>query len=103
MNDERNLAAAPLAQQPREDTPRPPDLRTVGPRSNDVVALRGWQPSDLPVIAEASEDPYIPLITTVPSRYTQMKDMPGCVANTTKQLTAEDARWRSLLPRLATW
>jgi [ribosomal protein S5]-alanine N-acetyltransferase len=70
MNDNRNLVAAPLAQQPREDAPQPPDLRTIGPRGNDFVALRGWRPSDLPVIAEASQDPYIPLITTVPSRYT---------------------------------
>lgn len=47
-----------------------PDLRAVRPRGNDLVLLRPWQEADLPVIAEASSDPYIPLITTVPARYT---------------------------------
>ncbi|NDZ63853.1 GNAT family N-acetyltransferase [Streptomyces cyaneofuscatus] len=31
--------------------------------------LRPWEMSDLPLIREAAQDPYIPLITTVPSRY----------------------------------
>ncbi len=56
----------------RTNTPsggRPPDLRALPPRGNDIVALRIWQPADLPAIAEASSDPYIPLITTVPAPY----------------------------------
>ncbi|MFJ9306219.1 GNAT family N-acetyltransferase [Streptomyces cyaneofuscatus] len=31
--------------------------------------LRPWEMSDLPLIREAAQDPYIPLITTAPSRY----------------------------------
>ncbi|WNF26752.1 GNAT family N-acetyltransferase [Streptomyces sp. C11-1] len=31
--------------------------------------LRPWEMSDLPLIREAAQDPYIPLITTIPSRY----------------------------------
>jgi RimJ/RimL family protein N-acetyltransferase len=48
----------------------PPDLRGVEPRRNETVLLRAWQADDLPVIAEASDDPYIPLITTVPAPFT---------------------------------
>ena len=51
------------------DLPDWPDLRGVRPRSNDLVLLRPWQDGDLSVIAEASSDPYIPLITSVPARY----------------------------------
>jgi len=47
-----------------------PDLRGVRPRGNDLVLLRPWRDGDLPVIAEASRDPYIPQITSVPARYT---------------------------------
>jgi [ribosomal protein S5]-alanine N-acetyltransferase len=49
---------------------QPADLRALPPRSNDAVLLRPWQEADLPAVAEASTDPYIPLITTVPARYT---------------------------------
>ncbi|HET6499322.1 MAG TPA: GNAT family protein [Amycolatopsis sp.] len=70
MTHDPNIDADPLPHQPGEDTPPPPDLRTLGPRSNDLVTLRPWLPSDLPVIAEASRDPYLPLITTIPSSYT---------------------------------
>jgi [ribosomal protein S5]-alanine N-acetyltransferase len=52
------------------DQTRPPDLRSLQPISNDTVLLRAWQPSDLPALAEATRDPYIPLITTVPTPYT---------------------------------
>jgi ribosomal-protein-alanine N-acetyltransferase len=52
------------------DQRRPHDLRSLGPISNDTVLLRAWQPSDLPAVADASRDPYIPLITTVPTPYT---------------------------------
>src|SRR6266851_1175672 len=54
----------------RPDSPTPPDLRSLHPRANDVVVLRAWEVGDLPVIEEASSDPYIPLITTVPAPYT---------------------------------
>ncbi|MGW3816905.1 GNAT family N-acetyltransferase [Streptomyces sp. NPDC005046] len=33
--------------------------------------LRPWRLSDLPLVREASEDDYIPLITTVPSPYSE--------------------------------
>jgi [ribosomal protein S5]-alanine N-acetyltransferase len=52
------------------DNDQPPDLRTLPPRGNDAVALRPWQADDLPAIAEASTDPYIPLVTSVPVPYT---------------------------------
>jgi ribosomal-protein-alanine N-acetyltransferase len=47
-----------------------PDLCGLAPRGNDVVLLRPWQEADLPAIAEASSDPYIPQITSVPAQYT---------------------------------
>ncbi|ATY99875.1 GNAT family N-acetyltransferase [Streptomyces cavourensis] len=31
--------------------------------------LRPWEMSDLPLVREASQDPYIPLITTIPAHY----------------------------------
>ncbi|MER8198687.1 GNAT family N-acetyltransferase [Streptomyces microflavus] len=31
--------------------------------------LRPWEMSDLPLVREAAQDPYIPLITTIPPRY----------------------------------
>ncbi|MFJ3307248.1 GNAT family N-acetyltransferase [Streptomyces sp. NPDC086549] len=34
-------------------------------------SLRPWRLSDLPLVREASEDDYIPLITTVPSPYSE--------------------------------
>jgi len=48
----------------------PPDLRGMPPRGDGAVRLRPWEAGDLAVIAEASADPYIPLITTVPAPYT---------------------------------
>jgi ribosomal-protein-alanine N-acetyltransferase len=47
-----------------------PDLRGLAPRGNDLVLLRPWQEADLPAIAEAGSDPYIPQITSVPAQYT---------------------------------
>jgi [ribosomal protein S5]-alanine N-acetyltransferase len=47
-----------------------PDLRGLAPRGNDLVLLAPWQAADLPVIAEASGDSYIPQVTSVPARYT---------------------------------
>jgi hypothetical protein len=32
--------------------------------------LRAWQVKDLPLVREASNDPHIPEITTVPANYT---------------------------------
>ena len=43
----------------------PPMDKVAGP-----VLLREWTPADLPAIEAASQDPYIPRITTVPSNYT---------------------------------
>ncbi|MFH9610541.1 GNAT family N-acetyltransferase [Streptomyces sp. NPDC017448] len=34
--------------------------------------LRPWEMSDLPLVREASRDPYIPLVTTVPARYSDV-------------------------------
>jgi [ribosomal protein S5]-alanine N-acetyltransferase len=57
-------------QPPARQASEPPDLRAVAPRSNGAVLLRPWQQADLPAVAEASTDPYIPQITTVPAPYT---------------------------------
>ncbi|MFI6362145.1 GNAT family N-acetyltransferase [Nocardia sp. NPDC050630] len=54
----------------RPDPAPPRDLRSLPPRHNELVLLRPWTADDLPVIAEASVDPYIPLITTIPAHYT---------------------------------
>ncbi|WP_411074551.1 GNAT family N-acetyltransferase [Streptomyces sp. cmx-4-7] len=43
-----------------------PDLTAPG-----GFALRPWRMSDLDLVREASEDTYIPLITTVPSSYSE--------------------------------
>ncbi|MEU0355074.1 GNAT family N-acetyltransferase [Streptomyces cyaneofuscatus] len=52
------------------DTPPGPDPLTVPSMSaGPDFVLRPWEMSDLPLIREAAQDPYIPLITTVPSRY----------------------------------
>lgn len=39
--------------------------------AGDSFVLRPWEFSDLPLVQEASSDEYIPLITTVPSTYSQ--------------------------------
>ena len=44
----------------------PPMEAVAGP-----VFLREWTPADLPAIEAASQDPYIPWITTVPNSYTR--------------------------------
>jgi hypothetical protein len=77
------------------DSPAFPDLRSLHPHSNDTVLLRAWEEGDLPVIEEASTDPYIPLITTVPASYTPRRGTPGCNASTTRPPKAADARWPS--------
>lgn len=40
------------------------------PLSNGKILLREWTIQDLPAIEQASHDPYIPAITTIPSLYT---------------------------------
>ncbi|MFE4821595.1 GNAT family N-acetyltransferase [Streptomyces sp. NPDC056704] len=39
--------------------------------ASDSFLLRAWELGDLPLVREASRDDYIPLITTVPSTYSQ--------------------------------
>ncbi|MFC4503610.1 MULTISPECIES: GNAT family N-acetyltransferase [Streptomyces] len=39
--------------------------------AGDRFVLRAWEIGDLPLVREASSDDYIPLITTVPSTYSQ--------------------------------
>ncbi|WP_410794049.1 GNAT family N-acetyltransferase [Kribbella sp. C-35] len=39
--------------------------------AGDRFVLRAWEIGDLPLVREASGDDYIPLITTVPSAYSQ--------------------------------
>ena len=46
------------------------DLRLMAPVEGLRVRLRHWHAGDLPLIASASEDRYVPLITTVPEQYT---------------------------------
>jgi RimJ/RimL family protein N-acetyltransferase len=41
------------------------------PLGDEAVSLRGWRRSDLPTIVEASRDPYIPKVTTVPAPLTK--------------------------------
>ncbi|MGW9452104.1 GNAT family N-acetyltransferase [Streptomyces sp. NPDC055632] len=45
---------------------RVPDLAAPG-----GLVLRPWRMSDLDLVREAAEDPYIPLVTTVPSPYSE--------------------------------
>jgi RimJ/RimL family protein N-acetyltransferase len=47
--------------------PDPPDVPVL---PAEGYVLRRWETADLPVLREAAEDPYIPLITTVPPVYT---------------------------------
>jgi ribosomal-protein-alanine N-acetyltransferase len=41
------------------------------PLGDEVVRLRPWLNTDAPAIVEASRDPYIPKVTTVPAPYTK--------------------------------
>jgi [ribosomal protein S5]-alanine N-acetyltransferase len=41
------------------------------PLGDDVVALRPWRASDIALVIEASRDPYIPKVTSVPAPYTK--------------------------------
>ncbi len=41
------------------------------PLGDELVRLRPWTDDDLPTIVEASRDPYIPKVTTVPAPFTK--------------------------------
>ncbi len=41
------------------------------PLDDGVVRLRPWMDADLDTVVEASQDPYIPRVTTVPAPYTK--------------------------------
>ncbi|MEU2821195.1 GNAT family N-acetyltransferase [Streptomyces bacillaris] len=52
------------------DAPPGPEPVTVPSMSaGPDFVLRPWEMSDLLLVREASQDPYIPLITTIPARY----------------------------------
>lgn len=51
--------------------PAVPRLTALTEITGERVTLRDWTLDDLPALAEASRDPYIPLITTVPADYTE--------------------------------
>lgn len=40
------------------------------PLADELVSLRPWSSGDLPTVIEASRDPYIPKVTTVPAPFT---------------------------------
>ncbi len=55
---------------PEADAPPGPEPVTVPSMSaGPDFVLRPWEMSDLPLVREASQDPYIPLITTIPAHY----------------------------------
>jgi RimJ/RimL family protein N-acetyltransferase len=60
-----------------------PELAAAG-----GFTLRPWRLSDLPLVREASRDPYIPLITTVPSPWSE----PAGVAFVERQWGRASAR-----------
>ena len=41
------------------------------PLADDLVSLRPWRTSDIATVVEASRDPYIPKVTTVPAPFTK--------------------------------
>jgi [ribosomal protein S5]-alanine N-acetyltransferase len=41
------------------------------PLSDELIVLRPWRDSDLQTVVEASRDPYIPKVTSVPAPYTK--------------------------------
>ncbi|MFE6769045.1 GNAT family N-acetyltransferase [Streptomyces griseus] len=49
--------------------PAPDPLTVPSLSAGPDFVLRPWEMSDLPLVREASLDPYIPLITTIPHRY----------------------------------
>ncbi|WP_218924475.1 GNAT family N-acetyltransferase [Streptomyces sp. st140] len=51
--------------------PGPEPLTVPSMSAGPDFVLRPWEMSDLPLIREASLDPYIPLITTIPTPYSE--------------------------------
>ncbi|MEU6627265.1 GNAT family N-acetyltransferase [Streptomyces parvus] len=51
--------------------PDPEPLTVPSMSAGPDFVLRPWEMSDLPLVREASLDPYIPLITTIPARYSE--------------------------------
>jgi RimJ/RimL family protein N-acetyltransferase len=51
------------------------DLKEVPVLPAGAYTLRRWETGDLPVVREASTDPLIPLITTVPAVYSDAEGM----------------------------
>lgn len=70
-NPDANTDADPNQDADAEaDAPPGPEPVTVPSMSaGPDFVLRPWEMSDLPLVREASQDPYIPLITTIPARY----------------------------------
>ncbi|WYB30150.1 GNAT family N-acetyltransferase [Streptomyces sp. SM1P] len=54
-----------------DPTPAPEPLTVPSMSAGPDFVLRPWEMSDLPLIREASLDPYIPLITTIPAPYSE--------------------------------
>ncbi|GGW06661.1 GNAT family N-acetyltransferase [Streptomyces globisporus] len=51
--------------------PAPEPLTVPSMSAGPDFVLRPWEMSDLPLVREASLDPYIPLITTIPAPYSE--------------------------------
>ncbi|MFI0874653.1 GNAT family N-acetyltransferase [Streptomyces parvus] len=54
-----------------EPAPGPEPLTVPSMSAGADFVLRPWEMSDLPLVREASLDPYIPLITTIPAPYSE--------------------------------
>ncbi|MCT6776597.1 GNAT family N-acetyltransferase [Streptomyces sp. CS7] len=54
-----------------DTSPGPEPLTVPSMSAGPDFVLRPWEMSDLPLIREASLDPYIPLITTIPAPYSE--------------------------------
>ncbi|MFB7297689.1 GNAT family N-acetyltransferase [Streptomyces rubiginosohelvolus] len=54
-----------------DTAPGPEPLTVPSMSAGPDFVLRPWEMSDLPLIREASLDPYIPLITTIPAPYSE--------------------------------
>ncbi len=63
------LSAAVLGSRHDGQMEQPLDVPELA--ASDGFTLRPWRMSDLQLVREASEDDYIPLITTVPSPYSE--------------------------------
>ncbi|WP_433397136.1 GNAT family N-acetyltransferase [Streptomyces sp. CA-146814] len=52
--------------------PGPEPLTVPSMSAGPDFVLRPWEMSDLPLVREAAQDPYIPLISTIPPRYSDV-------------------------------